>query len=137
MRAPSLHLMRPVVCLLLLLPLAAAAQSSAGWPRTVRDDAGSILTLAEKPRRIVSATLPTDEILLGLVGTERLAAITAFASDPALSLAASQARSVAVKLAQLNVEVVISLAPDIVFAASWTDPSLVRQLREAGLTVYL
>ena len=101
------------------------------------DDAGSILTLAEKPRRIVSATLPTDEILLSLVGTERLAAITAFASDPALSLAASQARSVAVKLAQLNVEVVISLAPDIVFAASWTDQSLVRQLRDAGLTVYL
>jgi iron complex transport system substrate-binding protein len=35
------------------------------------------------------------------------------------------------------VEVVISLATDIVFAASWTDPSLVRQLRDAGLAVYL
>ena len=31
----------PVVCLVLLLPLAAAAQSSTGWPRTVSDDTGA------------------------------------------------------------------------------------------------
>lgn len=111
-------------------------QSADGWPRTVSDDTGARVTLARKPQRVVSLTLPTDEILLALLDTDRLAAVTSFALDPALSNVTSEARGVRTRLPQLNVEVVVSLRPDLVFVASWSDASAVRQLREAGLPVY-
>lgn len=127
---------RLAVALALLLSFALPLWPE-GWPRRVTDDAGTVITLPAPPRRIVSATLPTDEILLALAEPGRLAAVTAFAADPALSIAADRARLVPVKLAQLSVELVVSMAPDVVFAASWSDAAVVRQLRAAGLTVYL
>jgi iron complex transport system substrate-binding protein len=143
MHAPTTHSLRLLPCLLLLLVIGAGplraegASGAASWPRSVADDAGTVLTLAARPRRIVSLTIPTDEILLGLVEAGRLAAVTSFVADPALSKAAPLARSVPVKLAQVNVELIVSLVPDVVFAASWTDAAVVRQLRAAGVALYL
>jgi iron complex transport system substrate-binding protein len=117
------------------LAVPAFAQAGA-WPRTVTDDTGVKIKLAAKPQKIVSVTLPTDEILLTLVGTGRLAAVTGFAEDPAVSNVASQVLNVPMKLAQLNAEVVISLKPDIVFVADWSEAAAVKQLRDAGVPVY-
>lgn len=125
-----------ITVLLCVLTAAGFAQTSGTWPRSVSDDMGTAVKIAAKPQKIVSITLPTDEILLSLVAPTRLAAVTGFAEDPAVSNVASQSLSVPVKLAQLNVEVVVSLKPDLVFVASWTDAANVKQLRDAGLVVY-
>jgi iron complex transport system substrate-binding protein len=53
-----------------------------------------------------------------------------------VSNVASQVLDVPVKLVQLNVEVVVSLKPDLVFVADWTDAASVKALRGAGLAVY-
>jgi len=121
-------------CAAIVLPAAASAQ---GWPRTVTDDMGASLALAKKPQKIVSVTLPTDEILLALVQKSRIAAVTGFSEDASVSNVASQVFDVPVKLPQLNVETIVSLKPDLVFVADWTEPASVAQLRNAGLTVYL
>lgn len=113
-----------------------SAQKSGAWPRTVRDDMGTALAIAKKPERIVSVTLPTDEILLALVEKRRLAAVTGFSQDDAVSNIAGQVSDVPVKLSQLNVEVIVSLKPDLVLVADWSDASSVRQLGDAGLIVY-
>jgi iron complex transport system substrate-binding protein len=127
----------PVLCLLLMVLGGSLAGAQAGsWPRTITDDMGTSLKLAAKPQKIVSITLPTDEILLSLVAPSRLAAVTGFAEDPAVSNVASQVIAVPMKLAQLNVEVIVSLKPDLVFVADWTDAASVKQLRGAGLAVY-
>lgn len=118
-----------------LVPGLALAQS-AGWPRTVTDDMGNAIKLAKKPQRIVSVTLPTDEILLSLVSKDRIVAVTGFSTDPAVSNVASQVADIPTKLPQLNVEVITSLAPDLVFVADWSDAGSVSQLRNAGLAVY-
>ncbi len=120
----------------LLAPAAVHAQAAGVWPRTVTDDLGASIRIAARPQRIVSATLPTDEILLSLVDQSRMAAVTGFAEDPAVSNVVSQALAVPVKLPQLNVEVVVSLKPDLVFVADWTDAAMVKQLRDAGLVVF-
>ncbi len=120
----------------LLAPAAVHAQAAGVWPRTVTDDLGASIRIAARPQRIVSATLPTDEILLSLVDRSRMAAVTGFAEDPAVSNVVSQALAVPVKLPQLNVEVVVSLKPDLVFVADWTDAAMVKQLRDAGLVVF-
>ena len=37
----------------------------------------------------------------------------------------------------MNVEAIISLRPDLVLVARWSDPGPVEQLRDAGVPVYL
>lgn len=125
-----------VMSFALFLPATVGAQSAGTWPRTVLDDMGTTIKLAQKPQRIVSVTLPTDEILLSLVSKSRIAAVTEFAADPTVSNVAGQVFDVPVKLAQLNAEVILSLKPDVVFVADWSDVAGVKQLRNAGITVY-
>jgi iron complex transport system substrate-binding protein len=106
------------------------------FPLAVTDDAGNAIVLPAKPKRIVSLTLFTDEMLLPLIESRRLVAITPFAADAGVSNVAGLAAAVAVRM-ELNVEAVISLRPDIVFVANWTGPDKIRQLRDAGVPVYL
>ncbi len=106
------------------------------YPLTVTDESGTTVTLPAEPRRIISLTLPTDEILLSLVDASRILALTTLAPDPAISNVAALATKVP-RAMTLNVEPIIALQPDLVFAASWSDASLIGQLRSAGVPVYL
>jgi iron complex transport system substrate-binding protein len=124
------------LCLALLAaPSALHAQS--GWPRTITDDKGVAVTIARKPQRIVSLTLSTDEILLSLVSKTRLAAVTAFSEDPSVSNVTGQVFDIPQKMSQVNAEVIVALKPDLVIVANWSDAAVVKQMRDAGLTVYL
>jgi iron complex transport system substrate-binding protein len=107
-----------------------------GFPLRVTDDTGASVTLAAPPARIVSLTLATDEILLGMVDSRRLQAVTTFAADPAISNVADLAAGIPHKL-EVNVETVLSLNPDLVLVANWSDAGPVQQLRDAGVPVYL
>ena len=109
---------------------------SAGFPLTVTDDGGTPVTLAAKPVRIASLTMFTDEVLLELVAPRRIVAVTAFAVDPAISNVTAKAAGIPNKLS-MNVEVLVSLKPDLLFAANWTEADKVKQLRAAGIPVYL
>lgn len=119
-------------CLCAGLPLGAQA----GYPLRVTDDTGAAVTIASRPARIISLTLATDEMLLTLVDPRRLLGVTYFATDPAISNVADAAARIPQKL-DVNVETILSLGPDLVFVADWTDAGPVRQLREAGVPVYL
>jgi iron complex transport system substrate-binding protein len=120
------------LALVALLP--AAAQTR--YPLSVTDDAGTTVRLPGPPRRIVSLTLATDEILLSLVSKDRLIGVTSFSADRALSNVADEAAGISNKLT-MNVETIISLRPDLVLVARWSDPGPVEQLRDAGVPVYL
>jgi iron complex transport system substrate-binding protein len=115
---------------------ALVSAEQAGFPLAVTDDAGVRMTLASPPGRIVSLTLPTDEILFSLVDTSRLAAVTSLSQDPAVSSVAVQAAGVPGKMT-LAVEPIVALRADLVIAASWSDAGVVSQLRAAGVPVYL
>jgi iron complex transport system substrate-binding protein len=119
--------------------LCLADRASAEQPRfplSVTDDAGVRMTLAVPPSRVVSLTLPTDEILLSLVGSSRLAAVTTLSQDPAVSSVPAQAADVPRKMT-LSVEPIVALHADLVLAAGWSDAGIVSQLRAAGVPVYL
>ena len=122
--------------LLFIVAAAFVALGAAGFPLTVTDDGGSSVTLAAKPVRIASLTMFTDEVLLELVDPRRIVAVTAFAVDPAISYVTAKAAGIPNKLA-MNVEVLVSLKPDLLFAANWTEADKVKQLRGAGIPVYL
>ena len=98
------------------------------FPLHVIDDTGAAVTLGARPVRIVSLTLATDEILLGMVEPRRLQGVTLFASDPAISNVADLAAHDVPHKLEMNVETILSLDPDLVLVASWSDAAPVRQL---------
>ncbi len=131
MTAPHLS---AFLCLLCAgLPLCAQQH---GYPLRVTDDTGAAVTLPARPVRIISLTLATDEMLLTLVDAHRLQGVTTFAADPAVSNVAVAAAQVPRKL-DVNVETILSLDPDLVLVADWSDAGPVHQLRDAGVPVYL
>lgn len=125
-----------LVALMLIASTRAYAQDS-GFPRTIYDGAGNKVTINAKPVRIVSASLASDEMLLDAVDSSRLVAITANALDPAQSAIAQDVRVKAIKntLTKADPEALIALKPDLVFVASYTDPGVIKQLKDAGLPV--
>lgn len=134
MRARSLSVL--ILGVLVIACLPAASRQKTRYPLTIVDDAGNVIVLPGPPHRIVSQTLATDEILLSLVERTRIIAVTTFAADNQISNVADQAADVPYKLTQ-NVETIISLRPDLVLVANWSDPSPVKQMRDAGVAVYL
>jgi len=106
------------------------------FPMTVKDANGYEMTIEKKPESIVSLTLGTDEILLSLVDVSKIKALSSFSSEPGLSNVVEAADQVPLKLVGSETEKVISLQPDIVFVANWTDQNVVQQLRDANILVY-
>jgi iron complex transport system substrate-binding protein len=113
------------------------AQDASGFPRTITDGAGNKVTINAKPEHIVSATLGTDEMLFALVDPARLTAITGDALNPDESNIVEQAKQIKNHLTTADPEVIVSYHPDLVFVASYTDAGVIKQLRDAGLTVFL
>jgi len=117
-------------------PTRVAYAQGGEWPRTVIDASGQPVTLDAPPARIASVTIASDEILLSLLEPERLIGVTTLAADPGISNVAARAALVPYRLTA-DPELLISLEPDLVIVASWTDQAVVQQLRDAGLTVFL
>ncbi len=115
----------------------AQSTPASGFPRTVTDGAGNKVTISAMPVHIASATLATDEMLLALVDPSRLAAVTANALDASQSNVVDAAKAIPVKFGTpLDPEAVIALKPDLVLVASYTDEGVLKQLKDAGLTVF-
>ena len=114
---------------------AVETQTTEGFPITVADGLGYEVFVGQKPQKILSATLMTDEILLSLVDKEHIAGVTAFAEDPAVSNVAPFVLDIPQKVV-LNVELFITLEPDLIFVADWSKAEVIEQLRKAGLTVF-
>jgi iron complex transport system substrate-binding protein len=108
---------------------------ASAFPMTVEDANGARMTLEKKPEKIVSLTLGTDEMLLGLVDKIRIKAVSYLSLDPGLSNVTEEVKDIPEKLGT-EAEKIISLQPDIVFVADWTDEKFVKQLRDAQITVY-
>lgn len=107
-----------------------AESGSDSQPQTLGEEKTS-----QKPERIVSVTLGTDEILLALVDKSRLLAVTKYSEDPGISNVAGQTDDIPHKIQSANVEQIIALEPDLVYVASYTNQDVVKQLQDAGLTV--
>jgi iron complex transport system substrate-binding protein len=109
--------------------------SSGLYPLEMTDDTGHTIRLEQRPRRIISLTSFTDDVLLDLVDHRRLIGVTRFAADPAISNVIDDIADIPHKL-RLNVETILSLQPDLVFVANWHEAAKIAQLRDAQIPVY-
>src|SRR5574341_723568 len=109
------------------------------FPVTLTDALGNEVTLTEEPQRIVSLTLAADEILLEMVGPDRLIGVTHLASDVLTSNIADDPALAEVENTlepTPNPEQIIALEPDLVVLGTFNDPAVVEQLENAGLTLF-
>lgn len=106
---------RYILSLLMLLSLAPAA--------------GGV----ERPQRVVSINLCTDQLLLMLGEAGQIASISHLALEPSSSYMAAQATRYPVNHAKA--EEILALKPDLVLAGAYTDRSLITLLKKLGYRV--
>lgn len=103
----------------------------------VVDEGGRKFAFSEKPKRIVSLSYGTDEILTELVGLNRIVAYCRWAGDSGITfITEEQAKKVGYKL-QGNAEEVLALKPDLVVATTAISSEVINSLDALGLKVYL
>jgi len=107
------------------------------FPRTVTDGLGREITLAQPPQRIASVTLGSDEMLLDLVGPDRLLGVTFFAPDPALSNIADRLDGIPHTDLIGDPEYLISLDADLVVLSVFNNPAALDQLIDAAVPVFV
>ena len=88
-----------LLCLSILLIVAGCSSDSAQKSNstaayTVTDSQGHKLYFKEKPQRIISMSISTDEILIDLVPSSRIAAFSRLVDDPGISNIVERAQSV-------------------------------------------
>src|SRR5690625_20342 len=87
----------------------------------------------ERPARIASLNLCTDQLVLMLVDRQRIASLTVLADRPESSYMAALAEGIPGNQGLAEEEV--PLAPDLVIATSFTDPLRLALLRRLGIRV--
>jgi len=110
---------------------------AATFPRTVVDGLGREVVIDAPPQRIASVTLATDEILLDLVGPERLLGVTHFAEDSAISNVAGDLEAVPRTDLVGNPELLISLDADMVVLSTYNNPAALDQLQDADVPIFV
>ena len=104
---------------------------------TVTDDTGLTLQFTEKPKRIVSYSISTDEILLALVEPQRIAALSRLVDDPGVSSIVKEAKQIPNRVQGNSLEGVLAFKPDLVIIPDFHPPEMLQSARELGLKVYI
>lgn len=131
------------ICTLFFLPLVIFAlwgcgmSSASRGTRTLVDGVGRRVQLPEKPSRIVSLTYGTDEILVDLVDSGRIAALCKYAGDEDITFVTKEERDRVGRVVDGEVEGILSLKPDLVLASSSTPLQVVEVLTASGVPVYV
>lgn len=139
MREKSRALLAALMILLLLSLTGcrdmAAAGSESGEGYRVTDDRGTVVDMPGKPQRILTLSMSTDEVALGLVKPERMAAVNHLLDDPVSSNIVPLASQVERRIKNPSVEEIAALQPDLVIVPDWGDIAKVETLRDLGLKV--
>lgn len=111
----------------------ATPTSAAVFPLTLQDDVGTQVTLKAEPRRIVSLAPNHTETLFALGLGERVVGVTEYCNYPPEATIKQKVGG----YADINLEQVVALQPDLVLASTLHMAQVVPALRERGLTVFV
>ena len=102
---------------------------------TVTDMTGTKVSFSEKPKKIMTFDMYTDQIVLGMVTSDRLVGINGLLDDPVLSNIIPIAKKVKKKIGDPGAEEVLSMKPDLVIVSDWTRAEKIQSMRDLGLKV--
>ena len=116
-------------------PEGQANANNVTYPITITDATGEEMTLEEEPTKIIS-TLPSNtEILYALELDDEIIAVDDYSDYPEEANDKEKIGDM-----NLNIEKIISMEPDIVFAHEMSLPAAeegFQQIRDAGITLYV
>lgn len=102
----------------------------------MRDVNGNLIEKIPQPKRIVSLCLRTDEILLELVGSKSICALSKWVDDPVISNAVDEAKGVKGRVV-IAEEQILSYRPDFIIANASQPPDMIHRLRSLGIPVFV
>lgn len=106
-----------------------------GFPKTLHDPAGLAQALEAPPKRIVSATVASDEIFLEILDPDRLVSVTQYSENPIRSNIAGKYPKNIVRLPQAEIERILMLEPDMAIVAEFSYAETVRLMISSGIAV--
>jgi iron complex transport system substrate-binding protein len=95
--------------------------------------AAASLGAAPAPRRIASLNLTADEVLVEILPTDRLVAVTAASDDVGTSNVVGRVPPSVARFRKADLERLVALAPDLVVVSEYTDPDFLYLLERSGL----
>ena len=111
----------------------AAEEQKSGFPITIKDAIDKDVVIEEKPEKIISLIPSNTEIVYALENGDAIVGVTDFDNYPEEAMAKEKIGGM-----EINIEKMISLKPDLVFAHESTADSTaagLQQLRDAGIAV--
>ena len=102
---------------------------------SITDLTGTKVTFNAKPKKILTFAMYTDQIVLGLVTSDRLVGINVLLDDPVVSNIIPIAKKVTRKIGDPSAEQVLSMKPDLIIVSDWTDAAKIQSMRDLGLKV--
>lgn len=109
-------------------------QETAGGYEVI-DSQGTAVKIPHKPQRILTMSIHTDIIALGMVTTDKMAGINALLDDPNSSNIVEKAKKIPVKIKEPTTEQVFALEPDLIIADGWTPADTILAFRDLGFPV--
>ena len=130
-----------LLCLSLLLVITGCSretvQQNSDAAYTVTDSQGHMLHFKEKPQRIISMSISTDEILIDLVPCSRIAAFSRLVDDPGISNIVERAQSVGSRVDGQSSEAIMALHPDLVLIPDFVKPEVIQSMRDMDMQIYV
>lgn len=99
--------------------------------KTMTDATGTSIQIPVSPTRIVPIGVSTDDILIPLVGTSRIMAISSLSSNFPEANAEIKGRVTS------TTEAILSYSPDVVIAPDWISPNFIAEMRSMSIAVYV
>lgn len=113
-----------------------ASAAGAGAPVTVQDAEGGDVVMYSAPQRLVALSVWESEMILDLVGTDRVAALNPYMDSDVITACADKASAVRARVTN-EAEAIRSVSPDLVLLDNYTDSdgTLTQTLQEDGIKV--
>lgn len=112
---------------------AVSSEGSTGYPLTVVDSLGDEIVIEKEPERVVSLSPANTEILFALGAGDRVKGRTDYCTYPE---EASEVESVGTYTSP-NMELIIAMEPEVVFASDYMDESVKEQVEAIGAKVII
>lgn len=85
------------------------------------------------PRRVASMNLSADEVLIEILPPDRLVSVTRWADEVGTSNIVGRVPPSVFRIHKVDMERLISLAPDLVVVSEYTDADFLRLLERSGI----
>ena len=120
-----------VMMVLLVVGCGPTQTGTTGTTHQVTDGTGTVVTVANEPKRIVPIGTSTEDIVLSLVDPSRVAAIGTLPNN------VPDAASKVEKRVKASAESLLSVQPDLVLIPNWMSPDAIGEMRNMQIPVYV